>query len=406
MESPSVLLLGFTVPDAVAKHLFTLDLLPAAQTHKFAWSLSRALSSGFGKVVLASACPIQSYPLGRKLLFRGRPFRAQGTDGVLLGFVNLLLLKHLTRFIACLMSVPRLVRRHRVMWIFVHGVHTPFLVFALLMRLTGRRVAVVLTDPPGVLLPTDSFVAGALKRLDYWLIARALRHSDLVVALAPMLVQQFAPSTPALVFPGIVDASMMAIAPTRPRPGDDPFTILYAGSLTRAYGVDRLLEAVAGIDGVPVRLRLFGRGDLESEVRAMSSDPRFEYAGFVGPDRLMDEFARAHVLINPRPTTGDVAVMSFPSKLIEYLAAGRPVMTTRLASIPAAYLPHFFVIDDESVEGIRDSILKMTRMSADDRERRAAEGQAFVRANASEPAIGKAIARLVADAYPPHPPTR
>ena len=60
MTKPNVMLLGFTVPDEVAKQLFSLDTGPAVQTHKFAWSLTRALQSGFGRVVLASACPLQN----------------------------------------------------------------------------------------------------------------------------------------------------------------------------------------------------------------------------------------------------------------------------------------------------------------------------------------------------------
>lgn len=398
MTRPNVLLLGFTVPDEVAEHLFALDTSPAVQTHKFGWSLARSLQSGFGSLVLASSCPIQSYPLGRKVVFRGMRFKAQGMDGVLLGFINLIVLKHLTRLLSCLMVLPGLITRNRVDWLFIHGIHTPYLLAGLLARLFGIRLAVVLTDPPGVVLPTDSVVARVLKRVDVRMVSWALSHADAVIALAPGLVQRFAVNKPALIFPGILDSSLANVVKSAPARASavEPFTILYAGGLSQAYGVDRLIDAVTGINDVPVRLKLFGRGDQESRIRELAAkDSRFFYGGFVGSDQLVPELLKADVLVNPRPTHEAFAVMSFPSKLIEYLAMGRPVLTTRIASIPASYREHFFFIDDESPDGIREAILALAAMPHDEREGKAARGHDFIVSEASEYAVGQKMADFV-----------
>lgn len=399
MAKPSVLLLGFTVPDAIARSLFALDPGPEVQTHKFAWSLARSLQSEFGKLVLASACPIQNYPVGRKLVLRGGPFDEQGVGGVLLGFVNLLVLKHLTRFFACLWTVPRLMVRHEVDWLFIHGTHTPFLLFGILARSFGKRVVVVVTDPPGVLLPTDSALARVLKRLDIWLVSQSLTHVDAIIALAPELVKRFAVCKPVLVFPGILDSTLAKkIDEARPPLAGPakPFTIVYAGGLSQAYGVGRLLDAIAGLDGHPVCMKLFGRGDQVPRIKALAaSDARFQYGGFIGDDQLVPELLSADLLVNPRPTQDAFAVMSFPSKLIEYLAMGRPVLTTRITSIPETYRPHFLFIDDESPEGIRRAILTVMATCSIDREAHALRAQAFICVEASEVAVGQRIAELV-----------
>ncbi|CAI09473.1 hypothetical protein ebA5884 [Aromatoleum aromaticum EbN1] len=395
---PNILLLGFTVPDPVARKLFALDPSPAVQTHKFAWSLARTLQHGFGKLVLASACPIQNYPTARRVFFQGGRFDVGGTQGVFLGFVNLLVLKHLTRFAACLLTLPRLLRSQRVDWLFVHGIHTPFLLFGILARLTGRKLAVVLTDPPGVVLATDSRIARALKRLDVWLVSRALRHADAVIALAPELVRRLAIAKPALVFPGILDSSLVADGAVNRFCAESTgtFTIVYAGGLNRAYGVDRLLDAILGIDDVPVRLKLFGRGDQESRIRDLAaSDSRIEYGGFVGNEVLQPELHAADLLINPRPTEEAFAAMSFPSKLIEYLATGRPILTTRIVSIPENYQPYFNFIDDESAFGIRRAVLDMIRMPADQRDLQGLYGQKFIYNEASEAAVGSKIVQFI-----------
>lgn len=398
MTRSNVLLLGFTVPDEVARQLFVLDTSPSVQTHKFGWCLARSLRSGFGNLVLASSCPIQSYPLGRKIIFRGKQFKTEGMDGVLLGFINLIVLKHLTRFLSCLVVLPRLIIRNHVNWLFIHGIHTPYLLFGLLARLFGVKLAVVLTDPPGVILATDSVVARVLKRVDVRMVSWALSHADAIIALAPELVQRFAVNKPALVFPGILDSSLANIVQTAPlgAPSGEPFTILYAGGLSQAYGVDRLIDAVISIVELPVRLKLFGRGDQESRIRELAAnDSRFFYGGFVGSEQLVPELLRADVLVNPRPTHEEFSVMSFPSKLIEYLAIGRPVLTTRIASIPVSYRENFFFIDDESPNGMREAILALAAMPNGEREGRASRGRNFIVSEASEYAVGEKIADFV-----------
>jgi glycosyltransferase involved in cell wall biosynthesis len=399
MPKPNVMLLGFTVPDAVAQNIFTLDSGPAVQTHKFAWSLTRALKAGFGLVILASACPIQNYPLGKRILFKGGKFKEHDVDGVMLGFINLIILKHLTRFIACVLVLPRVIVRNQVDLIFVHGTHTPFLIFGLLSKLFGKRLVVVLTDPPGVLLPTDKLLSRILKKIDIYMVRIILRFSDAVISLAPELINRFAVNKPFLVFPGILESRLTKKLSMEEKNHQElkPFTILYAGGLSKAYGVDRLLEAISSFDqSKSIQLRLFGRGDQEVNIQQLvGSDARFYYGGFVSSEALIPELLQADLLINPRPTHEAFAGMSFPSKLIEYLAIGRPVLTTKIASIPESYRPYFSFIEDESPKGIKKAIENVMEISPADRDVCAAAGKEFVSSNASELVIGSKIANLV-----------
>lgn len=389
------------MPDEIARPLFAMDPIPAIQTHKFGWSFARALQQAFGDVTLVSACPVQNFPLVRRLMFRGGTFASHGMRGVILGFVNVLLLKHLTRLMACFVTAFPLIKRERIDWIFIHGLHTPYLVFGLLSRLFGCRMAVVLTDPPGVVLVTDEGIARLMKMVDAWLIKKILGCADAVLALAPDLASTLAPGRPALVFPGILESTLddyggpvdCAASATASR----PFTIVYAGGLSQAYGVDRLVEAVLKLQPeVSVCLKLYGRGDQEEKIRLLAAEnPRFIYGGFVNPETLLPEMSAADLLINPRPTDALFSAQSFPSKLIEYLSTGRPVLTTRIPSIPEGLKRHFFYIDDESSIGIRDSILMLMGLRAIDRAAHAMAAQKYVRTNFSEAMTGKRIAVFI-----------
>lgn len=399
MDRNSVALLGFSVPESIASRAFSVDSLPGVTSYKFGWSLARALREGFGDVCLLSSCPIQNYPLGRQIAFRGGPFESQGFQGQLLGFLNLLVLKHVSRLYSCWRTGPEMLRRHGVRWLFVHGTHTPFLLFALAQRHQGRKVAVVVTDPPGVIRKTDGRFARMLKRLDARIVKLALSHVDLVITLAPELARRFAIDVPTLVFPGVLDAAWAERASrdaSALHRSQEVFTIVYAGSLEAAYGVGRLIEAVHGMACDSVRLKLFGRGNQEHRIKELAAlDDRIVYGGFVGPEALAGELLAADLLVNPRPTEEDFAAMSFPSKLIEYLAVGRPTLTTRIKSIPDEFQPYFLYIDDESVEGIRSAVLRVMTLDRSETKAIAERGKSFVYANSSERAIGRRIRESV-----------
>lgn len=400
----NVLLLGFTVPSSLGRVLPQLDDQPAIQTFKFGWSLARAIKSGVGSVFLASSVPIQNYPRGRKILFKGVRFAEDGIEGLMLGFVNVLVLKHVTRLLACLVRLPLEIRRRRIDWIVLHGVHTPFLLFGLLARMAGIRLLVMLTDPAGVILPTDGLLTRILKRLDASFIRWMVKRADGYMCLSPAMVESFQLAKPSICFPGILNSAFQqAVAAQEQATGKGAAgrTIVYAGGLTSAYGVDSLIDAVKSIDSPDVRLVLYGRGDQQAKIADLAGrDRRFHYGGYVGDDELVPALLAADVLVNPRPAGKRFAVLSFPSKLIEYLATGRPVLSTRIASIPPALAPYFNFVEEEGAEGIRAALLRLLG-APDDAEEKAARGRLAVADELSEPAIGGKISGLMEQVIKP-----
>ncbi|ALH82288.1 glycosyltransferase [Sphingopyxis macrogoltabida] len=391
MTAQPALLLGFTIPDVIAQEVFAADPLPAAQTHNFAWSLVRAIRAAHDTVFLLSAVPVQNYPLVPRKWFGGRQFVENGTDGRMLAFANLIILKHLTRFFSCLVALPQL-RRWRVQTVYIHGVHSPFLLFGVLLRLLGYRVIPILTDPPGVILPTDGTFAAMLKRIDAAIIRALIRPSTAVVALAPELVRPYAAKLPTLVLPGILNGHWLdrvrgfAPAADNRKTGGRPI-VLYAGGLAAAYGADRLIDAALLLPDVD--FVFYGKGDQVARLEN-STAANVLYKGFADASTLADAMRGASILINPRPSGTDFAVQSFPSKLIEYLATGRPVLTTRIQSIPADIADHFAYIDDETPAGIAEAVRKTLA-----REPGGANAAANVETLYGEKAVGRRLAALV-----------
>jgi glycosyltransferase involved in cell wall biosynthesis len=122
----------------------------------------------------------------------------------------------------------------------------------------------------------------------------------------------------------------------------------------------------------------------------------------VGPrllsrEQLLEAYRSADLLVQPRPPDQSFVRYSFPSKIIEYLASGVPVLTTRLASLSDEFAPYVYWIDDDSAAGIRQAMGDVLRLPEEvrlDQGRRAAR---YIRATRSSEAQAKRLAAFLHD---------
>lgn len=130
---------------------------------------------------------------------------------------------------------------------------------------------------------------------------------------------------------------------------------IYAGSLDKKYGIEKLILAFieADIDGA--FLHIYGDGDY-SEKLINLEDKRILYKGVVPNKVVVEEELKATLLINPRPTGDEYIKYSFPSKIMEYMVSGTPVLTTRLLGIPKEYNEFVYFFDNEAIEEMANTL--------------------------------------------------
>jgi colanic acid/amylovoran biosynthesis glycosyltransferase len=134
-----------------------------------------------------------------------------------------------------------------------------------------------------------------------------------------------------------VDVGAFASPPPEPNPGPDsarPLRLLAVGRLVAVKGQGVLVEAVARLaaDGVDVVATLVGdgprRAGLEALARALGVADRIRFAGRVGQDEIRRFYAEADVFCLPSFAEG------IPVVLLEAMAAGVPVVASRISGIP------------------------------------------------------------------------
>lgn len=156
--------------------------------------------------------------------------------------------------------------------------------------------------------------------------------------------------------------------------------VIYAGSIAKLYGIQNLVEGFVKANIPDSELWIYGDGDYKEELLAECKEQtNVIYKGICPNESVVYDEQRAALLINPRPTAPDYTKYSFPSKNMEYMASGTPVLTTKLPGMPTEYYNFVYPIEDDSTQGISEAISRVLAKNTDDRVKLGVKAQCFVR---------------------------
>ncbi len=171
-------------------------------------------------------------------------------------------------------------------------------------------------------------------------------------------------------------------------------TIFYAGGLHARYGIELLVEAVKKLPMKDIQLVLYGDGPFV-EILKQEKDTRIQYRGLAPNEVIVEEEQHATLLINPRPTHEDFTKYSFPSKNMEYMLSGTPLLTTRLPGMPKEYYPYVFLFEEETIEGYAKKINDILNLPSEELLEKGRSARDFVLSNKANNVQSKRILKLV-----------
>lgn len=144
------------------------------------------------------------------------------------------------------------------------------------------------------------------------------------------------------------------------RPG--PARVVYAGALGYYQGLETLLETASLLPDVEFLLVGDGseRGDLE-RLAARAELSNVTFTGYVARERLVEYYASADILFGQLLDLGVMREATFPSKVFEYLSAGKPIVYAG-GGLTAEFLRRSgaaLIAEPEDPESIRQVISKL-----------------------------------------------
>lgn len=398
-----ILMLGFAVKEKYIEKIQKIDTFSPIQTHKLSWSIINGLESNSGVTVdLISALPVSTFPYCKKKVFNySRWDRNNESTNILIPFINLIGIKHLTRFIgAFYFSIKWAIKtrslQNRI--ILLYGLNSALAYTALITsKIFNIKLTCVVTDPPSVILPGERIFTRIVRQLDKFLIIKAVQRFDGLIVLVKSLAETFFPRVPYIEMEGVLTQSdIFKFDHSKPSfnfsAEAGKFIIMYAGGLLEGYGIKSLIKAFDLLNETNLQLWIFGSGPMEGFIgEAAKKDPRIFFGGTVSNDEILKRLRQATVLINPRPTDLEFTKFSFPSKTIEYMASGRPVLSTRLRGIPPEYFNYLIPINIETPEGIAATIRMVLDKSSFELKNIGEKGRDFIIKNKNELFQGKKI---------------
>jgi glycosyltransferase involved in cell wall biosynthesis len=263
-------------------------------------------------------------------------------------------------------------------------------------RLIGAKAVALVYD---VNVPGETVPATLARRLDFWLQRRLIPRFDGLVVVNQRIIDDLAPHTPFVLVEGGLKAEVLKRYLDRPRPpqrADGPFTIVSVGSLNETNGFLELLDAFSLLTGDGYRLRIAGNGPLEGRIaQAAQADPRIEYCGYLDFEQILELYDTADVLVNMRLTQRLKTGYFFPSKTMEYLASGVPVITTCTGPSADEYAAIAFPLRDESAQALAQMIEHVASLSLEVRRQTGKAAQEYAQQRYTWERQGRRVADFV-----------
>jgi glycosyltransferase involved in cell wall biosynthesis len=179
--------------------------------------------------------------------------------------------------------------------------------------------------------PQAIALAGRLERFAY-------RHSAAITVptagIRTTLLERGLPPEKVVHFPNAVDVERFAALP----PAQEPFQrVIYCGTVGLAQGVGTLIDAVTELKGggIDLEFLIVGDGAEREELAARAHERGLDNVRFTGRvprDRVPELLGGAQIAVlslRDLPLFED----ALPSKLLEYMAAGRPVVASAAGDV-------------------------------------------------------------------------
>lgn len=271
------------------------------------------------------------FPKDRKIFVNENLFRQVKFNRVIIRYINLILLKRFTIAISLffrlsfwLKSLPD--SEKKIIIVYNPQFHINYVLHKLLNKSDLYKVIIVAD-----LTPRGH---GIIKKLDSLSEEKNTKRYDGVIGVSNTINLDYCENNKFMLLEGGIKSSVK-ISYQQPNNLKIFLANLY---LNEFSGIKILLDAFSLIEKSNYRLIITGKGPLSNLVKSHSKrDSRIEYKGFISKSEISDLRKSADILISPRLPDEFETKYTFPSKLFDYLASGKAVISFDLDGISPGF---------------------------------------------------------------------
>lgn len=331
--------------------------------------------------------PSLYYPLTKKLFYGVRKTQlSNGVKLIILPFVNLVVLKHLTSsislFIKILLWSIRYYNWNKV--IISYNLDVPIPQTIMIFQNLGVRFLPFIFDLPVMSKQVSGGFRGWLINQNHKQQSEIMRRLKEVIILNENVAIDFKLDRYIVIEGGITtrDIFVDCNSDRHVRDISTVFKVFYSGSITKHQGVDNLIEAFQYLDKDKYSLTICGRGDLSIWVEERCIKAKnMKYLGILPTEQLCKLQEESDLLIIPQPCSSPNVRYQFPSKIFEYMISGTPVLSVNLPGLLIEYQQFIYMTDGFSPVELSQSIQKVCAIPRSEREIKGKSARKFILEN-------------------------
>ncbi|MEI6285448.1 MAG: glycosyltransferase [Bacillota bacterium] len=371
--------------------------------HKFQWNLIKGLDCHFpGEITILTNIFVGSFPHNlRKIFVKGKKWsHDKFARDKSFAFINLPIIKPLNKMVNVLFGLVNWCYENRAEQkvVIVYSLYSPFIIPCVLLKkiCSNTKICLVVPDlPNNMYIDANTPIFNKFKQFFNTKITKLLiKYADSFVFLTESMNNLLNKKrVPYIVVEGIVDVEDANTFVDYQMLSND---ILYTGALFTKYGIIELLEAF-------VKTSYFGKfivcggGEKECIDKIMAlekKDERIEYKGIVNREQALLFQKNAGILVNPRNDLHEFTKYSFPSKTMEYLLTGKPVVMFKLAGVSEEYSDYIYYPDRPTYSSFVDKLIEVSGITVQEKVARSIKTLEFLEKNKSVDAQGFKLVKL------------
>ena len=346
--------------------------------NNFQWNLIRGIQTNTDEeLVVINALPVGTWPKNFKVFrLKDIDWFCNGITGHEIGCYNIPLVKQFMRMRKARALLKKYPDEKEIL---IFTAYLPFL-WAVSKIDPEYKVTAVITDIPEFYdMHRVSTVRKILRKIHCKIVYHFMVRVNRFVLLTEQMTEPLhVCGRPYIVMEGVCGNVIPEMSDLK----RSSFSLLYTGRLNRRYGLEYLLNAMKKLDDPDIELWLCGSGEMEEEIKAYAKvDSRIKFFGFLPHDKTLSLQRQATVLVNPRTNEGEYTKYSFPSKTMEYMVSGRPVMMFKLDGVPREYDQYLTYIPAENVEAICQTVQFLKKLKPYELDELGSKGRDFVLKN-------------------------
>lgn len=350
----NILYLGYAVNEEEAGYLSGVSVAGNKMQVNFLKRLNTKAN-----VYVVTIAPVAAYPRDKHMIYkRSTQILVDGLNYLRIGFINFPIIKQVCQMLMVYSEIRKFIKKYPDGILFSYNIYPQLgLPLLLIKHLYKKRICTLLADLPIDERINRRFISKIAKTIYDKLTCLGIHNLDFVIVLNEYVIKQYDLKIPFLVMEGAVEPREVNQVTCRTSKEKN---IVYTGALTEYSGILLIVQAMKYIRNTEIKLDIYGTGELESTIKFYSNkNSNIRFYGKKPNSIILKVQREAWLLINPRMVNNAISKVTFPSKVLEYMLSGRPVLATRLNGFTKDYEDKIIWIEKENPKYLAELLCEL-----------------------------------------------